>query len=105
MATAGGGAWVYLGNGTGGFTFQQTLAGPIIDTAGLIMVADVNGDGIQDIGILAGDTLEIYLGQTGATYATPFSVGTGPSPGSILVENLHGQWSKAGTPDIVAPDT
>jgi FG-GAP-like repeat len=105
LATAGGGAWVYLGNGAGQFTFQVTLAGPIINTAGLIMASDVNGDGIPDIGVLAGDTLEIYLGEGGATYATPFSIGTGPSPGSILFENLHGQSPKAGLPDIVETDT
>jgi hypothetical protein len=104
LATAGGGAWVYLGNGTGEFTFQVTLAGPIIDAAGLIMVADVNGDGIPDIGVLAGDTLLVYLGQGGATYASPFGIGTGPSPGSLVTEDLHGQSPKAGIPDIVVPD-
>jgi hypothetical protein len=105
MATAGGGAWVYLGNGAGEFTFQVTLAGPIIDTAGLLLVTDVNGDGILDIGVLAGETLEIYLGEGSATYATPFAIGTGPSPGSILTEDLHGQSPTGGLPDIVAPDT
>jgi hypothetical protein len=65
----------------------------------------LNGDGIPDIGVLASDTLEIFLGEGSATYATPFSIGTGPSPGSILVENLHGQSPKAGLPDIVVPDT
>jgi len=45
-----------------------------------------------------------YLGQGGATYAAAFSVGTGPSPGDVLVENLHGQSTSSGLPDIVAPD-
>jgi len=61
----------------------------------------MNGDGISDIGVLAADTLEIYLGEGNATYATPFAIGTGPSPGSILVEHLHA----ANLPDIVVPDT
>jgi len=68
-------------------------------------VADINGDGIPDIGMLQGNTLEIYLGQGGATYATPFNIGTGPNPGSILLEGLHGQTATAGIPDIVEPDT
>jgi hypothetical protein len=50
-------------------------------------------------------TLYIYLGEGGATYAAPVSIGTGPSPGSILVENLHGQSATAGIPDIVEPDS
>ena len=37
-------------------------------------------------------------------YATPFYIGTGPSPSTILVENLHGQSASTGLPDIVAPD-
>jgi FG-GAP-like repeat len=98
------GASIYLGNGSGGFTFSQTL-GQSIRNPSLNLAADVNGDGIPDICILESDTLEIYLGQGGATYAIPFSIGTGPSPGSILVEDLHGQSSKAGIPDIVVPDT
>jgi len=69
------------------------------------MVADLNGDGIPDIAILGSDTLEIFLGLGGAKYASPFEIGTGPAPGDILVENLHGQPPRAGLPDIVAPDT
>jgi hypothetical protein len=102
---AGGEAAIYIGNGQGGFASNEALAGPFINTAGLNLVADINGDGIPDICVLQSDTLQIYLGQGGATYAAPFSIGTGPSPGSILVENLHGQSPKAGLPDIVIPDT
>lgn len=65
----------------------------------------MNGDGIPDICELVSDTLSIFLGEGGANYATPFSIGTGPSPGDILIENLHGQLPTAGKPDIVAPDT
>jgi hypothetical protein len=36
--------------------------------------------------------------------ATPFAIGTGPSPSGLLVANLHGQAAPAGLPDIVAPD-
>ncbi len=46
----------------------------------------------------------IYLGEGDATYATPFGIGTGPSPGSILAGHLHEQ-SAPGLPDIVVPDT
>jgi hypothetical protein len=65
------------------------------------LVSDINGDGISDIGVLPADTPEIYLGEGNATYAAPFAIGTGPSPGSILVKHLHA----ANLPDIVVPDT
>jgi hypothetical protein len=100
----GGGAWVYLGNGRGGFTEQAELVDPMA-VSGIVMAADVNGDGVPDIAVLEGDTLAIYLGRGGVTYEPPFFIGTGPSPGDILVENLHGQLPTAGLPDIVAPDT
>jgi hypothetical protein len=98
------GAGVYLGNGTGGFTFSQTVGGQAQNST-FNLVADVNGDGIPDILELQFDSIEIFLGEGGASYADPFTIGTGPSPGSILVENLHGQSATAGLPDIVAPDT
>jgi hypothetical protein len=97
----GSGAEIYLGNGTGEFTSTPGLPGLSLATNGLNCIADVNGDGIPDVLVSGYDTIEIYLGEGNATYATPFGVGTGPSPGSILAEQLHA----ANLPDIVAPDT
>jgi hypothetical protein len=98
-----GGVEVFLGNGTGSFTLQTSL-GTLGGVAGIDLVADLNGDGIPDIALQWADTLEIYLGQGGATYAAPFSIGTGVSPGALIVENLHGQPASSGLPDIVVPD-
>jgi hypothetical protein len=96
---------IYLGNGKGDFTYKESLSNPFGNAAGLTLVADVNGDGIPDICALVSNTVSIFLGEGGANYATPFSIGTGPSPGDILVSNLHGQSLTAGLPDIVAPDS
>jgi hypothetical protein len=100
----GGGsvAYVYLGNGTGTFTYDVSLSGP--GDNGFNLVADVNGDGIPDILVSGFDSLSVYLGTGGAKYAAPFTLGTGPEPGSLLVENLHGQKPSSGIPDIVVPD-
>jgi hypothetical protein len=103
-ASSGSGAFIYLGNGKGDFTSQTTLVGSTAINGGINLVADINGDGILDVGVLAADTLVVFLGEGNTTYATPFAIGTGPSPGSILVEHLHSQ-SVAGLPDIVVPDT
>lgn len=98
-----GAASVYLGDGTGQFVSQAFLTHPL-NIPGYVMAADLNGDDIPDIGLLQGNSLEIFLGTGGATYATPFSIGIGTAPGAVFVENLHGQLPSAGVPDIVAPD-
>jgi hypothetical protein len=95
---------IYLGNGKGNFTYKESLENAI-GFAGLTLVADVNGDGIPDICELVSDTVSIFLGEGGANYAAPFSIGTGPSPGDILVSNLHGPSPTAGLSDLVAPDS
>ena len=33
-----------------------------------------------------------------------FAVGAGPGAGQVFMQNLHGQPSTAGLPDLVAPD-
>jgi hypothetical protein len=100
------GVVLYLGNGTGTFTYLTGLGGLGAYGAGpgWAVVADVNRDGIPDILIQASDTVVVYAGEGGATYATPIYIGTGPDPTSLLVANLHGQLATAGVPDIVAPD-
>jgi hypothetical protein len=101
-----GGAWAYLGNGQGEFTESAEFPGPLISlgVSSIAMATDLNGDGIPDVGVLEGDTLAIFLGNGDGTFQLPFWIGTGPSPGDVLAENLHGQTRSAGLPDIVAPD-
>jgi hypothetical protein len=95
---------IYLGDGTGAFTAGPSLGGALGAFGCINLVADVNGDGIPDVLVLGSDTIEVYLGQGSATYASPFAIGTGPVPGSLLAETLHGQPPSAGVPDIVVPD-
>ncbi len=97
------GALLYLGNGKGTFTSLTILDGILLTGGSGNFVADVNGDGIPDVLVSTADTIEVYLGQSGATYATPFAIGTGPAPGSILVGHFH-ELTTPGLPDIVAPD-
>jgi hypothetical protein len=96
---------VYLGNGKGKFTLSELLnPGFEVDYPPPEMVADVNGDGIPDVALLVGD-IAVFLGLGDGTFAAPFFLGQGPSPGSIFSANLHGQKSAAGLPDLVLPDT
>jgi len=108
QSTTPGSALVYVGDGKGIFTFQVELSSPM-RISGTNLVADINGDRIPDIMMLQMNTVTVYLGQGGlgqggATYGAPFSIGAGPDAASILVENLHGQSPEANLPDIVVPD-
>jgi hypothetical protein len=49
-------------------------------------------------------TIAILLGKGNATFAAPYYIGAGRSPGDLLLENLHGQAASAGLPDVVVPD-
>jgi len=99
----GGGAAIYIGDGNGSFGYkEEVLAGD--GAGGVLAVSDVNGDGIPDIVMTEGSTVGIFLGKGDATFADPYYIGAGPSPGDLLTQNLHGQASSAGLPDIVVPD-
>jgi hypothetical protein len=106
-ATEFGSAAVYLGNGTGAFTASGVLyptgAG---DSGSVIAISDVNGDGIPDLVVTEASvgTVGIFLGVGNGTFKVPYYVGAGTSPSDILLENLHGQASSCGFPDIVVPD-
>jgi hypothetical protein len=98
-----GGVVVYLGDGKGGFTEGQALT-DVLNAPGAVMVADLNGDGIPDIGLMEAGTLGIFLGKGNGTFAAPYYIGAGPNPGNVVAVNLHGQPASAGRPDIVVPD-
>jgi hypothetical protein len=99
-----GGVDVYLGDGKGGLTYSWG-AHDVLNIGGPIMVADVNGDGIPDIGLMEGATLAIFLGNGDGTFtASENYFGGGPAPGFLLAQDQHGQPASAGLPDIVEPD-
>jgi len=69
------------------------------------MVADVNGDGIPDISLIASGTLSVSLGNGDGTFQPALNFGTAGSSASVLAADLHGQSRKSGLPDIIAPNT
>jgi hypothetical protein len=95
--------YVYLGNGEGGFTLGQEI--PFLLGPSDFLVADINGDGKPDLLQLNPDSIGVFLGVGGGKFAgEAFYLGTGPSPGEVLIQDLHGQSPSAGIPDIVLPD-
>src|ERR1019366_7540148 len=98
-----GGVVVYLGDGKGRFTEGQALT-DVLNAPGAVMVADLNGDGIPDIGLMEAGTLGIFLGKGNGTFAAPYYIGAGENPAGVVAVNLHGQAASAGRPDIVVPD-
>jgi hypothetical protein len=99
---SGVGISFYVGDGAGNFEVGRKALYPP-DAGSWIAYADVNGDGIPDILAEAGEDLAISLGEGHGAFAAPFYVGTGPLPGPIVLESLHGQ--PAGFPDIVLADS
>jgi hypothetical protein len=102
ISTEGGlGVSFYVGDGTGMFKVGRKMLDP--PTAGSwLAYVDVNGDGIPDIEAVEGNDLAICLGKGHGAFAPPFYIGTGPSPGPPVFENLHGQ--PTGFPDILLAD-
>ncbi|MGA2132217.1 MAG: VCBS repeat-containing protein [Bryobacteraceae bacterium] len=102
IASAVGGADVYLGNGKGEFKLTSE---PLYTVGGnTILVADVNGDGIPDIGVNYYGCMALMLGVGDGTFQSPFYLGTQPYAGVYAAANLHGQKPAAGLPDIVTGD-
>jgi hypothetical protein len=48
-------------------------------------VSDVNGDGIPDLVMTESSTIAILLGKGNATFAAPYYIGAGRSPGDLLI--------------------
>ena len=106
VVACGPGAVVLLGDGKGGFVYKETLM--YIGTAGgppIIMVADVNGDHIPDVGVMAVGSLSIFTGKGDGTFQPGFTIGGGPSPSDMRAMNLHGQSPLSGLADIVSADS
>jgi hypothetical protein len=86
-----GGAWAYLGNGQGGFTdsaeFQGPLSGLVVPS--IVMAADVNGDGVPDVGVMESDTLSIFLGNGDGTFQSHSA--------SVPAHRLAMSWQKTCT--------
>ena len=82
---------IFLGDGTGSFTPATSLAGPSVFNA-LLVVADFDGDGIQDI--LLGSGFVMYPGLGGGEFGTPIPLGLAAA--AIGVADFTGD----GKPDV-----
>jgi FG-GAP-like repeat/FG-GAP repeat len=92
-AGIGGAAFAFMGNGQGGFTYLATVEGSSslgFESACPTIVVDVNGDGIPDINVDCGGTVELFLGEGNGMFEAPIYVGT-YGANDIVAEPLHGQ--------------
>jgi hypothetical protein len=95
---------VFLGNGTGSFTFSNTYTAPNSNNFGpgpnSIAVSDVNGDGKLDVvGLTQYNGVFIFLGNGDGTFQAPANYATGTTFGSgngLAVGDLNGD----GKPDL-----
>jgi Flp pilus assembly secretin CpaC len=93
---------ILLGNGDGTFSTTPTSNLTTGPTPNAIAISDINGDGIPDIGVTDPTTnsVSVYLGIGGGSFATPFEIPVGSNPTAILPADLAG----GATPDVAVTD-
>jgi len=77
---------IYAGNGSGGFTLRQTMTFP--EAPGRPLVADLTGDGLDDVVVTTGSRVRIFVSHTdGSLSETTFD---GGMSWSLLARDLDG---------------
>jgi hypothetical protein len=88
---------VYLGDGTGSFTFKATYSVPTLP--GKTVVADLSGDGKPDIITPTRfDTLSVRLGTGDGTFGAEAILSTGGWPVDVAVADVN----RDGKPDVLS---
>jgi VCBS repeat protein/HYR domain-containing protein/thrombospondin type 3 repeat protein len=68
---------VYAGDGRAGFALRSTL--PLVDPPGRLLIADVNGDGFDDVVVPTSNRVRIFAGRADGSFAeTAVEIGTTP---------------------------
>jgi hypothetical protein len=92
VALSNFGVTTLIGDGTGGFS-----AGSALGSAGAIAVADMDGDGFDDVLFAsAGAVMNVAFNEAGSGFAPPVQVGT---PG--LIGAVQGHYSSGSLRDLV----
>jgi len=90
-------AFLFLGNGDGTFQAPSRFLGGIYN-AGQLAVADLNGDGNEDLVIAnaTANSLAVLLGDGQGNFQPAITFATGNDPGSIAI----GDFNNDGKPDL-----
>ena len=96
---AGAGVGVYLGDGAGGFQFNNNYTS---DSTAAVAVGDFNNDGLPDLAVVdtAGNA-SVLLNQGNGTFAQQQTFPAGSGPSSITV----GDFNNDGFLDMAVPDS
>lgn len=93
--------WVLLGNGSGGFTYEQSIQSYMNPShLDLLYLRDLNGDGHPDILVTdpLGADFRVYLGNGNGTFSAATTYNAGTPAGPFLLADVDGD----GHPDVVA---
>jgi uncharacterized protein (TIGR03437 family) len=107
----GAGATVLLGDGAGGLSFASTLPSPGSDTSSRFTVADLNGDGKQDLIVSSSNrnTVTVLLGDGTGTFAnasgSPYNIRVPPLNFSFVHAVAAADFNRDGRTDLAVLGT
>ncbi len=96
---------LYINDGKGNFTFNQTLPMPGLLEAFAPTILDLNGDGLPDIAVADGGDIGVLVNEGNLKFSEPLYFGQIQGTNALYYGNWHGQAAGAGRPDIVMPSS
>ena len=78
-------------DGLGGARFTNPTSTRASDPAGVVLVADLNGDGIPDLAMLGPDGVTVEFGNGRGGFVDPTSYPTGPDATGLSIATIGGQ--------------
>ena len=84
-------------DGLGGGLFANPVTIPTQQTAQVVRMADLAGNGIADLAVLSSQGVSIFLGDGRGGFSGPVTYDAGPDPTGLTIADINGD----GIPDLL----